>query len=65
MKDPYAVPGNVPEPESARDVESDPALDDRVGSDWSDEGGAAPTGPATSTGADDPEGDSGASDTDT
>lgn len=64
MKDPYAVPGNAPEPESARDVESDPALDDRLGSDWSDEGGAAPTGPATSTGADDPEDDPVAGDTD-
>lgn len=31
------------------DVESDPARDDRLGSDWSDEGGATPAGPATST----------------
>ncbi|WP_449277536.1 hypothetical protein [Leucobacter sp. GX24907] len=31
------------------DVTSDPALDDRVGSDWADEGGATPAGPATST----------------
>ncbi len=30
------------------DVESDPARDDRTGSDWADEGGATPTGPATS-----------------
>lgn len=29
------------------DVVSDPALDDRVGSDWADEGGAVPSGPAT------------------
>jgi hypothetical protein len=28
------------------DVTSDPALDDQIGSDWSDEGGATPTGPA-------------------
>ena len=69
MKDIYAEPGNTPDAEStpdvqsnpdvetAPDVESDPALDDRVGSDWSDEGGAAPSGPATSTAADDPEDD--------
>lgn len=31
------------------DVASDPALDDRLGSDWSDEGGATSAGPATST----------------
>lgn len=31
------------------DVVSDPALDDTTGSDWTDEGGAAPEGPATST----------------
>lgn len=30
------------------DVESDPALDDRLGSDWIDEGGATSVGPATS-----------------
>lgn len=29
------------------DVSSDPALDDRDGSDWSDEGGATAQGPAT------------------
>lgn len=35
---------------SARDdVESDPAHDDRLGSDWIDEGGATSVGPATST----------------
>lgn len=57
MKDIYAEPGNTPDAEStpdvqsnpdvetAPDVESDPALDDRVGSDWSDEGGAVPSGP--------------------
>nr|WP_254455330.1 hypothetical protein [Paenarthrobacter ureafaciens] len=31
------------------DVVSDPALDDTTGSDWTDEGGAAPEGPATNT----------------
>lgn len=31
------------------DVVSDPALDDATGSDWTDEGGAAPEGPATNT----------------
>ncbi|MBT2588301.1 hypothetical protein [Arthrobacter sp. ISL-95] len=31
------------------DVVSDPALDDTTGSDWSDEGGAAPEGPAINT----------------
>ena len=32
---------------SKEDVMSDPALGDHLGSDWSDEGGAAPEGPAT------------------
>ena len=32
---------------SAADVESDPALNDQQGQDWSDEGGATPAGPAT------------------
>ena len=31
------------------DVVSDPARDDTTGSDWTDEGGAAPEGPATKT----------------
>jgi len=31
------------------DVVTDPALDDRLGSDWADEGGATTTGPATAT----------------
>lgn len=31
------------------DVVSDPALDDTTGSDWTDEGGAAPEGPPTNT----------------
>lgn len=33
---------------AAADVTSDPALDDRLGSDWADEGGATRVGPATS-----------------
>jgi len=33
----------------ASDVVSDPAKDDTQGQDWSDEGGATPTGPATAT----------------
>lgn len=35
------------EPDAQEDVLSDPALDDRLGSDWADEGGAVPSGPAT------------------
>lgn len=31
------------------DVVSDPARDARVGSDWTDEGGAQPAGPATAS----------------
>ncbi len=31
------------------DVVSDPALDDNIGTDWADEGGATPAGPATAT----------------
>lgn len=31
----------------AEDVVSDPGHSDEVGADWSDEGGATPTGPAT------------------
>lgn len=37
------------EPTVKADVVSDPALDDQTGSDWTDEGGAAPEGPATNT----------------
>lgn len=33
--------------QAAPDIESDPALNDRDGQDWSDEGGATPAGPAT------------------
>jgi hypothetical protein len=32
---------------AAVDVASDPALNDKTGQDWSDEGGATPAGPAT------------------
>lgn len=31
----------------AADVVSDRALSDKIGYDWTDEGGATPTGPAT------------------
>jgi len=42
------------------DSTSDPAKDDTVGSDWTDEGGATPTGPATADeDAADPDGDDG------
>ena len=37
-------------PPTDDDTESDPALDDTTGSDWEDEGGATPAGPATDTG---------------
>ncbi|MHA7175983.1 hypothetical protein ACX80D_04955 [Arthrobacter sp. Sr24] len=33
----------------SKDVESDPALNDGLGQDWADEGGATPKGPATSS----------------
>lgn len=33
--------------EALDDVLTDPALDDSVGADWTDEGGATPSGPAT------------------
>ena len=33
-------------PEGAKDVQSDPAKGAEGQSDWSDEGGATPTGPA-------------------
>lgn len=33
--------------EAREDVVSDPARDDRLGSDWQDEGGATADGPAT------------------
>jgi hypothetical protein len=37
---------------TAPDVHSDPALTDRDGQDWSDEGGATPAGPATNVDGD-------------
>ena len=43
------VPVAAPAPAVASDVVSDPALDDTTGTDWTDEGGAAPEGPATNT----------------
>ncbi|AIX99918.1 hypothetical protein ART_0320 [Arthrobacter sp. PAMC 25486] len=41
-------PATVPS-KDAQDVESDPALNDEAGQDWTDEGGATPAGPATSS----------------
>lgn len=43
------VPAANPRPDTdaESDVASDPALDDRLGSDWADEGGATPVGPAS------------------
>jgi len=45
------VPAHSTHPETVNlgtsDVESDPALNDNQGQDWSDEGGATPAGPAT------------------
>lgn len=41
-------PETVPTGDSD-DVDSDPALSDGLGQDWSDEGGATPDGPATSS----------------
>jgi hypothetical protein len=45
------VPGHSTHPETVNlgtsDVESDPALNDNQGQDWSDEGGATPAGAAT------------------
>lgn len=38
-------------PAHERDAVSDPAEDDRLGADWSSEGGATPEGPATSNDA--------------
>ncbi|MDI2034919.1 hypothetical protein [Paenarthrobacter nitroguajacolicus] len=43
------VPVATGAPDVASDVVSDPALDDTTGTDWTDEGGAAPEGPATNT----------------
>ncbi|MCQ9165991.1 hypothetical protein [Arthrobacter sp. STN4] len=44
-----AASGTAPQPrgiDHAPDVESDPALNDDLGQDWSDEGGALPSGPS-------------------
>lgn len=45
------IPAHNTHPETVNlgtsDVESDPALNDSQGQDWSDEGGATPAGPAT------------------
>lgn len=38
--------------EQRPDTQSDPAKDDEQGSEWSDEGGATPEGPATDETAD-------------
>jgi hypothetical protein len=45
---PATVPTPV-DPDTTSDVVSDPAKDDTEGQDWSDEGGATPSGPATAT----------------
>jgi hypothetical protein len=49
------VPAHSTHPETVNlgtsDVESDPALNDSTGQDWSDEGGATPTGAATNVDA--------------
>ncbi|MFL6060049.1 MAG: hypothetical protein ACJ72E_02365 [Marmoricola sp.] len=37
------------EPATDPDVITDPARDDEVGEDWTTEGGATPSGPATQT----------------
>jgi hypothetical protein len=48
---PNAAGGSAGEktPPASPDLRSDPALSDREGQDWSDEGGATPAGPATNT----------------
>jgi hypothetical protein len=47
------VPSHSAHPETIdlgqSDVSSDPALNDKTGQDWSDEGGATPSGAATNT----------------
>lgn len=45
MRDPREEEDTAAEP----DIVSDPAHDDEAGSDWTDEGGASPQGPATWT----------------
>jgi hypothetical protein len=50
------VPAHSTHPETVNlgtsDVESDPALNDTTGQDWSDEGGATPAGAATNVNPD-------------
>jgi hypothetical protein len=50
------VPAHSTHPETVNlgtsDVESDPALNDSTGQDWSDEGGATPSGAATNVNPD-------------
>lgn len=50
------VPAHSTHPETVNlgtsDVESDPALNDSTGQDWSDEGGATPAGAATNVNPD-------------
>ncbi|MDQ1056745.1 hypothetical protein QFZ23_000646 [Arthrobacter globiformis] len=50
------VPAHSTHPETVNlgtsDVESDPALNDSAGQDWSDEGGATPAGAATNVNPD-------------
>ncbi|UCR88873.1 hypothetical protein [Mycetocola spongiae] len=48
---PHLHRSTAPAARRPADHESDPAHDARVGSDWSDEGGATPEGPATHTGS--------------
>src|SRR5690606_25179977 len=62
-KEPTELTNTVPTKHGASgadaqsDVQSDPALDDNVGTDWADEGGATPVGPATATADSDDEAD--------
>lgn len=44
-----ATEHGAPDNGAKEDVVTDPARDDRLGSDWADEGGATTTGPATAT----------------
>jgi len=46
---PAARPATSADDQAAPDVVSDPAKDDTQGQDWSDEGGATATCPATAT----------------
>ena len=45
------IPTKNDDRNEAPDVVSDPAKDDTQGQDWSDEGGATSTGPATDSSA--------------